>query len=128
MAGKRFQGWRNYGKGKKKTAATRDNKYGAKPVRMNGTRYASQKEWRRAMVLKSLAEDGKITEYKEQVWFACVVNGRKVCSYVADFTYVDAEGKYWIEDTKGYRNDMYKLKKKLFEACYKEEGYIITET
>lgn len=43
---------------------------------------------------------------------------RKTC-YIADFSYYDNElGKVVVEDTKGFSNDVYKLKKKLFEYKY----------
>ena len=43
---------------------------------------------------------------------------RKTC-YIADFSYYDNElGKVIVEDTKGFSNDVYKLKKKMFEYKY----------
>lgn len=42
-------------------------------------------------------------------------NGKKIreISYYADFVYEDKDGLH-VVDTKGYRTDTYKLKKKLF--------------
>lgn len=43
----------------------------------------------------------------------------RAINYVADFTYFDVnKGKTIIIDTKGYRTDVYKLKKKIFEYVY----------
>ena len=39
--------------------------------------------------------------------------------YRADFSYYDKrQGKYIVEDTKGFQTDVYRLKKKLFEYRY----------
>ena len=48
-----------------------------------------------------------------------------VCVYVADFRYREGlEGILTIEDVKGVRTPVYKLKKKLVEVIY---GFRITE-
>ena len=40
---------------------------------------------------------------------------------MADFVYTDVKtGKTIVEDTKGYRNEVYKIKKKIFEYVYKD--------
>lgn len=46
-------------------------------------------------------------------------NGKKIreISYYADFVYEDKDGLH-VVDTKGYRTDTYKLKKKLFIKKY----------
>ena len=48
-------------------------------------------------------------------------NGKHIraISYVADFYYYDNKlGCYVVEDTKGFRTDVYKLKKKMFKYKY----------
>lgn len=35
------------------------------------------------------------------------------CSYIADFTYYDENNNFIVEDTKGMRTDVYKIKRKL---------------
>lgn len=43
----------------------------------------------------------------------------RAINYIADFTYFDVNtGKTIIIDTKGYRTEVYKLKKKIFEYKY----------
>ena len=44
-------------------------------------------------------------------------------TYKADFTYYDADGKMIIEDVKGVRTDVYKLKRKMMI----DKGYEIRE-
>jgi len=52
-------------------------------------------------------------------------NGRHL-KYKADFQYFDVrDGKVVIEDVKGMRTDVYKIKRALMEACY---GIIVRET
>ena len=48
------------------------------------------------------------------------------CKYVADFVYTDVEtGETVVEDTKGFRTDVYKIKRKLM---LKVHGIKIKET
>ena len=49
-------------------------------------------------------EDGKVIE--------------RACSYLADFVYVDANGKTVVEDTKGIRTSAYIIKRKLMLQQY----------
>ena len=53
-----------------------------------------------------------------------VVNGKKVCKYTADFRYTTPSGEI-IEDVKGVKTTVYRIKKKLVEALF---GIEITET
>jgi hypothetical protein len=45
-------------------------------------------------------------------------------TYIADFTYFEKDGQQVIEDVKGVRTPVYRLKKKIIEAEY---GIAITE-
>lgn len=86
--------------------------------------YDSKKEYRRAQELKLLEKAGEISELKEQVKYQLIpaqfedVNGKKTCieracTYIADFTYRDKDGKLVVEDTKGVRTTEYIIKRKL---------------
>jgi hypothetical protein len=87
---------------------------------------------RRANELKLMEHAGQISELKEQVVFVLLPNQyqdgklieRKV-SYVADFTYLDANGKYVCEDVKGFCTPDYVLKRKMLLAL---KGIRILET
>jgi hypothetical protein len=101
------------------------SKYGAKPVVVDGIRFASQAEARRYGELKLLLRAGEISELALQPRYPFFINRRKVFTYVADFSYFcRRSGKQFIEDVKGVRTDVFKLKKKLIEASY---GIRITE-
>lgn len=41
--------------------------------------------------------------------------------YIADFSYIDNKGKRIVEDVKGIKTEVYKLKKKIFEYRYNLE-------
>jgi hypothetical protein len=63
----------------------------------------------------------EIRELETQVRFPIEVNGVKICTYIADFTYTEKQGDIWkpvIHDKKGYKTDVFKLKWKLIEALY----------
>ncbi len=82
-------------------------------IRHNG--YASKREANRAAELQALQAAGKITELREQVRYVllppCPDYPRPLV-YVADFVYVE-DSKLHIEDVKGYRTEVYKIKKRL---------------
>jgi len=86
-----------------------------------GTGRASNKESRRAQHLQTLQAAGLISNLREQVDYellpAQLDEAGKVieraCSYRADFTYNDDRGILHVEDAKGMRTDVYRVKKKL---------------
>ena len=102
------------------------NKYRAKPTVIDGIRFASKAEGRRYGELKTMEQAGEITGLELQPKFNCVVNGMKICSYIADFRYFDGN-KRVVEDVKSRptRTPAYRIKKKLVEALY--PGVEITE-
>lgn len=96
------------------------NKY--KNTKYNG--YDSKKEYYRSNELKLLQKAGEISNLQEQVGYELipsqwkVENGKKKCieravKYIADFQYTDRFGNIVVEDTKGFRTESYKIKKKL---------------
>lgn len=110
----------------------RSSKYHAKKTVVDGITFDSRKEADRYLVLKGMEEDGSIEDLRRQVRYELVpsfdVDSKhyRPVFYVADFVYVDKEtGKEVIEDVKGVRTDVYKLKSKLFARRY---GMSIKET
>lgn len=83
----------------------------------DGKWFASKREARRYEDLLLLEKAGEITDLKCQVRFRVEINGKKICTYVADFTY-RFKGHLLVEDVKGYRTPVYKLKRKLMLAVY----------
>ena len=108
-------------------------KYRAIKTVVDGITFDSKKEAKRYSELKMMEKAGIITTLRLQPEFKCMVKGKKVCTYKADFEYlmVDEEGPdgqigyYIVEDVKGFKTPVYRLKKKLVEACY--PGTVIKE-
>jgi hypothetical protein len=98
-------------------AAPRRHKYGARRTVVDGVTFPSRREARRYGELKVLERAGRITGLELQPRFRLVVNGRHVGDYLADFRYVEG-GRSVVEDAKGVRTPVYRLKKKLVLALY----------
>jgi hypothetical protein len=104
----------------------RRNKYGNRKVEFDGHLFDSLKELRRYKELRLLEKAKRISQLELQPKFALEVNGVSVCTYVADFHYWDHDTSRWVvEDSKGVRTPVYRLKKKLMKACL---GIDILET
>ena len=113
---------------------TRRNKYSNKKVTIDGHKFDSQAEAKHYyFVLKPALERGEISNLELQPRIRCEINGKKVCDYLADFRYLSKAkignqgqiGCQVIEDVKGFKTDIYRLKKKLVEALY--PGSVIVE-
>ena len=102
----------------------RRSKYGAKKTIIDGIKFDSIRESKRFQELALLQKAGVISELKLQQSFDLVVNGMKVCRYVADFVYIEKKRQI-VEDVKGVKTPSYNLKKKLMLACH---GITIRET
>lgn len=103
------------------------NKYHNKKVILDNIKFDSKREKNRYMELKILEEAGLIKELELQKRFelqpSFKKNGKayRKIEYIADFCYFDNHlGKYICEDVKGFKTDVYKLKKKMFEYVYKD--------
>lgn len=101
------------------------SKYYSRKVIIDGIKFDSKKEGNRYLELKLLLKAGKIRDLELQKKFELQpkykMNNKTIRAiyYVADFVYFDVDKKEMIvEDTKGFRTEVYKLKKKLFEYKY----------
>ena len=100
------------------------SKYHARKTKVDGIMFDSKREAMRYKELLLLERAGEISGLERQVAFELLPpfthKGRKVrgIQYRADFTYTTKEGEHIIEDVKGVRTQVYKLKKKLFEFSY----------
>ena len=96
-------------------------KYHNKKVVRDGEKYDSRKEYLRHCELKYLEKGGYISDLRRQVKYVLIPsqkeNGKCIereCSYYADFVYLDNDtGETVVEDVKGMRTEVYKLKRKL---------------
>lgn len=100
-------------------------KYRAKKTEIDGIKFDSKKEAKRYIALKELEKKGNIEKLILQPRFLLQEGFRKngkayrKIEYVADFMY-EQDGKLIIEDVKGIKTDVYKLKQKLFEKRYQD--------
>jgi len=117
------------------------SKYKAVKTTIDGITFDSKREAKRYTELKLLEKSGMITHLELQPTYDITINGAKICKYKADFRYFtvrqenneqyynskgewqtptmtgDKEGQI-VEDVKGFKTPIYRLKKKLVEACY----------
>lgn len=104
------------------------SKFRARKVLVDGITFDSQREGLRYLELKTIQDQGKISELELQPKFRCIVNEKKICDYFADFRYYDHDSSVFIqEDVKSEytsKNPIYRLKKKLVEALH---DVVITE-
>jgi hypothetical protein len=100
------------------------HKYGARPCVVDGIRFDSRREANRYAELTLMVKAGLISDLKIQVPFPIHINGQHVTTYKADFVYQE-NGRQVVEDAKGMRERVYRLKKKMVRAQY---GIEIVET
>lgn len=147
-----YKGWEHYIPPTSRDGANlkpaKRSKYGNRKTTVDGLTFDSAKEARRWTELMQLLRCGDIRSLKRQPWFALVapvmeggiedINAARIVGrsaigeYRADFSYERSDRGYggitWtfvVEDTKGFRTDIYKWKKRHFEAQY---GISILET
>lgn len=99
------------------------HKFHAVRTTVNGISFPSKGEAGRYSQLLLLEKSGLIRDLELQPKFPLVVNGEKICTYIADFQYTTDSGLV-TEDYKGVRTPIYRLKKKLMKAIL---GIEITE-
>lgn len=110
------------------------NKYNAVRTTLDNVTFDSKAEATRYWELKMLLKAGLILELSRQPKFTLQEafkdrNGEihRPIKYVADFKYYDVKFKcVVIEDTKGMKTELYKVKKKLFLNKFPE--YIFIES
>lgn len=107
------------------------SKYKSKKCNYDGIIFDSGREMKRYIELKQLERAGEISDLKLQVKFELIPAQRESdiigkpggvkkgkiieypCSYIADFAYIDKDGKQVVEDSKGFKTADYKIKRKL---------------
>lgn len=103
-------------------------KYGNKKTTVDGIEFDSKREAARWNVLRVLERTGRIRGLQRQVKYDLRVNDVLIATYRADFVYDEYANGAWtqvVEDSKGFPNDRWPMKKKLMKACH---GVTIRET
>ena len=101
-------------------------KYHNSKTVIDGIRFDSKKEAKRYLELKILEKAGQISHLKLQFPFILISKSEygRAIKYVADFVYYEGN-KRVVEDVKGVRTPVYKLKKRLMAEIY---GIEVKET
>lgn len=118
----------------------RRRKYGNTKITVDGIQFDSKREAARYQELKLLERAGVISFFQRQTKFQLIPDqhapsnavytkgprkgqrkpGKLLeheCSYIADFCYIQ-NGETVVEDAKGYRTEVYRIKKKLMLERY----------
>jgi hypothetical protein len=95
------------------------SKYHNRKTEVDGYLFDSMAEARRYKELKLLELSGRIRSLELQPRYPLVINKSDVGTYIGDFLYLDCEtGQKVLEDVKGIRTTVYRLKKRLIKAIY----------
>jgi len=95
------------------------SKYNNQRVVADGYTFDSKAEYEYYLgTLKPLLQAGAISELLVHPRYKLVVNNQLICTYEADFSFFDeGEKRVRVQDVKGVRTDVFKLKQKLVKAC-----------
>ena len=103
----------------------KQNKYKNKSVEYHGIKFDSKKEMAYYIKLELLEQKGIIKDLELQKSFelqpSFKINGKtyRKITYKADFSYISVEdNKLHVIDVKGFKTEVYKLKKKMFAYKY----------
>ena len=99
----------------------RPNKYKATRIETTVGKFDSKLEFKRYLYLKSLQDQGLISDLTRQVPYTLIPSQKdetgkvlfREIRYVADFEYNLPTGEHVVEDTKGVVLDVFKIKQKL---------------
>jgi len=100
------------------------NKFGNRKTELDGIQFDSRKESERYRELSFMLQAGQISGLETQPKFLIIEGvkwGKKKLShkhYIADFRYTRSDGVTIIEDVKGVKTPVYRLKKQLFILRY----------
>ena len=99
-------------------------KYHAKKTTVDGFVFDSKAEAARYSQLVLLERSGQIENLCIHPAYPLIVNDSRIGKYIADFSYIE-NGVQIVEDVKGVKTPVYRLKKRLVKALY---GFDILET
>ncbi len=110
------------------------SKYGNKKVTRGGRKYDSIAESKRGLKLLEMQKMGEISNLEFQVKLELLEGFRdqagikhRSIAYIADFRYLDNKtGKIIVEDKKGFKDAVYKIKKKMLLHRYPDINFIET--
>lgn len=113
---------------KKSAPKPKQAKYRNKKTTVENVEFDSKREANRWLELRTALKTGKVRNLKRQYVFAIIIDGVRICDYIADAVYEEHRGGEWhriVEDSKGCKTEVYRIKKKLMRAVL---GIEIRET
>lgn len=110
----------------------RTSKYGNQKVSISDKKFDSKKECNRYQLLQKMQQLGEISELETQKAFVLVPSvkfeheprAKPALKYIADFVYLDKDGKLVVEDVKSAitkKDPVYRIKKHLMMAVHNIE-------
>ena len=113
----------------------RRGKYNNRTVDADGHTFDSQAEYRRYCDLKLLQQAGEIRDLRVHTRWELLAAFRlkdgtwqRAITYEDDFNYVEVDtDAFVVEDVKGVRTQVFRLKEKLFRANYPDFDFRIVE-
>jgi hypothetical protein len=99
----------------------------AHKTEFKGKVYDSKLEAHFAMKWDQMRKDGLIHKIERQVTVPIIVNGVPVCKLIVDWRLTYPDGHIEYTECKGKLGDtpVWRLKKRLFEACYPDRIYTV---
>lgn len=95
----------------------RRSKYRAVKTMVDNIVFASKREAHHYLLLKDRLRKREIYQLQLQPAFPFTLNNQLIFTYYADFSYWEND-RFVVIDVKGFKTPLYRLKKKLIEACY----------
>lgn len=97
------------------------NKFHAKSTEYAGIVYHSKLEAGYAQFLDLLLKGKKIKSWTRQIPIELDVNGFHIARYYVDFQVNHLDNTIEYVETKGFETEIFRLKRKLFEALYDDQ-------
>ena len=120
----------NRGRHRMRLDGAKKPKYGNRKTTVFGITFDSKREAEHYMILRDMEKRCEIYGLQLQVPYELIpdqvidgVRMRKTV-YIADFVYRTPDGETVVEDSKGYRTEVFRIKKKLMALKY---GVLIKE-
>lgn len=105
--------------------ASSKSKYKNKITLYGGIKFHSTKEANYCKTLDLLKtaklDSDRVLKYERQLPFIFSVAGTIICTYKLDFKVYYADGRVEYVDVKGFKTDVYQIKKKMVKAFYNIE-------
>lgn len=109
----------------------KESKYKSRKVTLDGITFPSQKEADKYAELKILQRAGEVARLEMQPEFILQEGYRdgkgkrhRPIKYRADFRVTYRDGRVEVIETKGYRTEAYRMKKKMFLARYPDINFV----